>query len=267
MREIGIDELKTIQLDMLKDIHSFCVSHDIKYSLAFGSLLGAIRHKGYIPWDDDIDIMMRRDEYERFITTYGNDRYKIADLSVNPDYGLPFAKVEDVRTIMHEMVEGTTEYGIYIDVFPVDNIPDDIFQRQVFYQKKNFWNVLYNLKVIKVRRGRSMAKNAILMLAHILLRPIKRTYIVRKMSQIAQSYNVAKTIDVGIVVPADSRIEEAIPSSSFNEYIICKFEDAEVQTIGEYDKYLKAAYGDYMQLPPVEKRVSHHVFEAYWKLI
>ena len=265
MRAIGIEELKMIQLDMLKDIHSFCVSHDIKYSLAFGSLLGAIRHKGYIPWDDDIDIMMRRDEYERFIATYGNDRYKIADLSTNSGYGLPFAKVEDIRTVMEESVEGGSYYGVYIDVFPVDNVPDDISQRKVFYHKKKFWNVLYNIKVIKVKRGRSMAKNIILLMGHILLHPIKRAYIVRKMSQISQTFNAIKTNDVGIVVPADSRMEEAIPASCFDKYVSCKFEDAELMAIADYDLYLKAAYGDYMQLPPEEKRVSHHVFEAYWK--
>ena len=110
-----------------------------------------------------------------------------------------------------------------------------------------------------------MAKNAILMLAHILLRPIKRTYIVRKMSQRSQSYNVVKTIDVGIVLPADSRIEEAIPAFCFDKYVTCQFEDCEVMAIADYDLYLKAAYGDYMQLPPEEKRVSHHVFNAYWK--
>lgn len=265
MEEIGIDKLKQIQLDMLKDIHTFCVEHEIRYSLAFGTLLGAVRHKGYIPWDDDIDIMMRRDEYERFIKTYGNDKYRIADLSTNADYGLPFAKVEDVRTIMNEMVEGTTEFGIYIDVFPVDNIPDNISQRKLFYQKKNFWNILYNLKVVKIRRGRSWAKNAILVIGHMLLRPINKSIIVRKMSQISQTFNAIKTVYVGIVVPADSRIEEAIPASSFDKYVSCKFEDVEVMAIENYDLYLKAAYGDYMKLPPIEKRVSHHAFKAYWK--
>lgn len=265
MKEIDVEELKAIQLDILKDIHSFCVSHDIKYSLAFGSLLGAIRHGGFIPWDDDIDIMMRRDEYERFIRAYGNDKYRIADLSTNAGYGLPFAKVEDIRTKMDEMVEGTTEFGIYIDVFPVDNVPDDISQRKSFYQKKKIWNILFNLKVVKITRGRSMMKNAILLMGHILLYPIKKVCIVRKMSRISQIYNATKTNEVAVVVPSDSRLEEAIPASCFDEYITCKFEDVDVMAIAAYDLYLKGAYGNYMQLPPEEKRVSHHVFEAYWK--
>ena len=126
MEEIGIDKLKQIQLDMLKDIHAFCVEHDIRYSLAFGTLLGAVRHKGYIPWDDDVDIMMPREDYNRFIRSYGNNIYRIADMSVNPDYGLPFAKVEDVLTVIEENVEGGSVFGIYIDVFPVDYIPDNM---------------------------------------------------------------------------------------------------------------------------------------------
>ena len=265
MREIGIGELKAIQLDMLKDIHSFCVSHDIKYSLAFGSLLGAIRHKGYIPWDDDIDIMMRRDEYERFITTYGNDRYKIADMSVNPDYGLPFAKVEDIRTKMNEMAEGTTEYGIYIDVFPVDNVPDDMSKRKHYYQKKSILNALYNLKVIKVNKERSILKNAVLMVSHILLFFVSKQHIAHMMSAYSSRYQGQKTEYVGIVAPADSRIDETVPSNFFEEFVELPFENIKVMSIKEYVNYLRAFYGDYMKLPPIDKRISHHVFNAYWK--
>lgn len=265
MREICIDELKAIQLDMLKDIHSFCVSHDIKYSLAFGSLLGAIRHKGYIPWDDDVDIMMRRNEYERFITTYGNDRYKIADLSVNPDYGLPFAKVEDTRTIMDENVEGRSPYGVYIDVFPVDSIPDDVSERKRYYRKKSLLNALYNLKVIKVNKERSILKNSVLMISHVLLFFLSKQHLARMMSAYASRYQGQKTEYVGIVAPADSRIEETVPSDFFEEYVELPFENMNVMSIKEYAEYLRAFYGDYMKLPPIEKRISHHVYNAYWK--
>ena len=95
-------------------------------------------------------------------------------------------------------------------------------------------------------------------MGHILLRPIKRSFLARKMSQISQTYNAIKTNDVGIVAPADSRIEEAIPSSCFDKYVIFMFEDAKVMAIADYDLYLKGAYGDYMQLPSPDKRVSLH---------
>lgn len=265
MKEIDVDELKLIQLKMLKDIHSFCVEHDIKYSLAFGTLLGAVRHKGYIPWDDDIDIMMPREDYSRFIQTYKNDIYEIADLSINSRYGLPFAKVIDSRTIMDEFVEGGSEYGVYIDVFPVDNVPDNVSDRQLFYHKKSLLNVLFNLKTVKVSSSRSVIKNMILFIGHIFLSFIRKQYLANCMSNLATKYVGAKTAYVGIVAPADSRIEEIIPSSFFEEYVQIPFENLCVMSIREFDKYLTAAYGDYMQLPPIEKRVSHHVYKAYWK--
>ena len=265
MKEISIEEQKAIQLDMLKDIHSFCVSSNIRYSLAFGSLLGAVRHRGYIPWDDDIDIMMSRDNYNRFVRSYGNSTYKIADMSVNPDYGLPFAKVEDSRTIMEEYVEGVASYGIYIDIFPVDCIPDKLYERKFYYWMKDFWNILYNLKTTRVANARSIFKNFILVIGHILLSFFSKRFLARRMSGMASKYAGMNTSYVGIVAPADSRIEEAIPSIYFEEYVELPFENINVMSIKEFDKYLNAAYGDYMQLPPIEQRISHHEYVAYWK--
>ena len=266
MKEIGIDELRLIQLDMLNDIHAFCMDHQINYSLAFGTLLGAVRHKGYIPWDDDVDIMMPREDYNRFIRSYGNQIYKIADMFVNPDYVDSFAKVEDTRTVIEEYEEGGSfVFGVYIDVFPVDYVPDNLSERKAFYKKKRMWNVLYELKRIKVKKGRSFVKNLALMVGHRLLFFISRRQLAHKLSELASKYQGQKTTFMGIVAPADSRIEEAVPSNCFEEYIELPFENINVMSIKNYDCYLSAAFGDYMQLPPEEKRVSHHVFKAYWR--
>lgn len=265
MKEIGPDEIKRIQLDMLKDLHTFCMEHDINYSLAYGTLLGAVRHQGYIPWDDDVDLMMPRADYNRFLKTYGNKTYRIVDMSVNPDYGLSYAKVEDARTMMDENVEGGSAYGVYIDVFPVDNVPDGMSERKIFYRKKSVLNTLFNLKTVRVAKGRSLLKNLVLLMSHMLLSFVSRQYLAHRMSEMAIKFQGEKTSFMGIVAPADSRIEEVIPSCFFDEYIELPFEDVLVMSIKEYDKYLTAAYGDYMQLPPVEKRVTHHAFRAYWK--
>ena len=265
MREIDIDELKAIQLDMLKDIHSFCVSHDIKYSLAFGSLLGAIRHKGYIPWDADIDIMMRRDDYERFVTTYGSEMYRIVDLQVSTYYCQPYAKVENVLTIVNEYSEEISEYGVSIDIFPVDNIPNGSLRQKCFYSIKSFLNVIHNLKMVKISQKRPIYKNIILYISHFILYPLSGHYIAMIMSNYASQYSSVNTDYSGIVVPADSRLAEAIPSYCFDKYIELEFEKNKFMAIEYYDCYLKAAYGNYMQLPPVEQRVSHHENEAWWK--
>lgn len=265
MREINLRELKQIQLELLKDVHNFCLSNGLHYSLAYGTLLGAVRHKGYIPWDDDIDIMMLRKDYTKFVALYKSDFFRVVDMSVHSDYALPFAKVEDTRTVIDEHIEGGSPYGVNIDVFPVDNVPDEISVRKSFYKRKSFWNALYNLKTVKVRKGRSLKKNFILMLGHVFLWPISRRLVAMKMSELSTTYQNMKTSYVGIISPADSRIEEMIPASYFNDYICVPFEDENVMSIKNSNGYLIAAYGNYMQLPPVEKRVSHHVFKAYWK--
>ena len=265
MEELGIDKLKQIQLDMLKDIHVFCVEHGIRYSLAFGTLLGAVRHKGYIPWDDDVDIMMPRDDYNRFIRSYGNQIYKIADMSVNPDYDLPFAKVEDVLTVIEEDVEGGSVFGVYIDVFPVDYIPDNMLARRTFYKMKSLLNTLFDLKTVRLNKSRSLLKNIVLAISHVLLFFISKQQFACWLSKWASRYQGRKTTCMGIVAPSDSRIEEAIPSCFFETYVLLPFEHLNVMSIKDYDKYLTAAYGDYMKLPPIENRVSHHVFKAWTK--
>ena len=264
MKTINTEELKFILLDILKDIHQYCIANNIRYSIAYGTLLGAVRHKGYIPWDDDIDIMMPREDYERFIKTYGNSLYRIADLSNNSEYSLPFAKVEDSRTIMNEYVDGKTVYGVYVDVFPVDNVPNDVFKRKFFYWRMSCWRILYNLKTVKTKKGRSLVKNIVLIVSHFVLRFVSKQDIARRISGMASTYMGNNTNYMGVI--ADPELYNYyVPSCFFDDYIELPFETLIVKSIKEYDKYLKAAYGDYMQLPPIEKRVSHHVFDAYWK--
>ena len=126
MKKIETEELKRIQVDILKDIHEFCSINNIHYSLAYGTLLGAIRHQGYIPWDDDIDIMMLRSDYEKFIHTFpGSFKHlSICAPELDLNYYAPYANVWDNRTILDEGINNADHrgktIGIKIDVFPID---------------------------------------------------------------------------------------------------------------------------------------------------
>ena len=124
MRQISADELKEIQLNLLNNIDHFCKSNGIQYFLAYGTLIGAIRHDGFIPWDDDIDIAMPRPDYDRFIkkfNAYSKD-YQVEDYSITDNYPTPFAKVIDTRTEMRMTLYNQRSSGVYIDVFPIDGI-------------------------------------------------------------------------------------------------------------------------------------------------
>lgn len=265
MKKIETEELKKIQLEILADIHSFCLENDIKYSLAFGSLLGAVRHKGYIPWDDDIDIMIPRNDYEKFISSYGNARYKIASPDTVPAYYLPFAKVYDNKTFLKEDVESSVNLGVNIDVFPLDNVPDSDVDLDCFLRVKSMWNILYNLKIIKRRRERSFFKNFLLLLSHILLFPLPITYISDKMRNVSVKYSKVPSKRIGIIAPSDNNKREIWDKELFKDFTIVPFESLHVQVIKNYHQFLSAAYGEYMQLPPENKRVTHHAFQAYWK--
>lgn len=266
MKKIDIDELKCIQLEMLKAIDSFCKKNDIKYSLAFGSLLGAVRHKGYIPWDDDLDIMILRKDYMKFIKEFNHDIYTVIEPENNADYSLPFAKVYDIRTIMNEFAETKTVYGVYIDVFPVDNTPDDPKKMDTFLKQKARLNKQHLLKIVPLRKERSIVKNIILAIGHILFSYKSLHDIALEMNRLSSKYSSNTNCRLkGIIVPNDNRMEELLPSEYFDSYSTLRFEDIEIMVIEKYDEYLKASYGDYMQLPPKEKQVSHHQFEAYWK--
>ncbi len=264
MREIGLEDLRRIQLAMLKDIHSFCIANGIKYSLACGTLLGAVRHKGYIPWDDDVDLMIPRDDYDRFVSSYGNERYQVVDLTKDSHYDWTFAKVHDVRTRLVENCISKNEYGVYIDVFPVDHIPDSASERKNHYRKKNFWNALHIFKTVRLNSHRSLIKNLILVIGRIVSFPLSKALIVQEMDKISRKYQGKETEYVGIVAPTDSKLEEAIPAKFFKDYVELPFENATFLAIKAYEEYLTATYGDYMKLPPEEKRVSHHDFEAWW---
>lgn len=265
IKEIHVDELKSIQLDMLKDIDRFCTEHGIRYSLAFGTLLGAVRHKGFIPWDDDIDIMMPREDYERFLKGYCRKDYKVVSLESDSNYALPFAKVYNDKTVMKEDVEVEIHYGVYIDIFPIDYIVDTDDSIKAFLRKKKFFDSIHTLKVVSVKRGRSVLKNIVLLLAHTALFPISANRITRKVASVVAEYSRNGSMKAGIVVPTDCRYKSIVPSTYFESYTGLEFEAHEFSVISHYDEWLTSWYGNYMELPPKEKQISHHVFKAWWK--
>lgn len=266
MRKLGIEEIKSIQLDILKNIHSFCLANQLHYSLAYGSLLGAVRHKGYIPWDDDIDIMMPRKDYDKFVASFGNDRFHVIERALDRSYYIPFAKVYDAGT---EVIEKTdlpqSGFGVYVDVFPLDNIPDKDCDFKRMMWKKHFLNCVYILKAVKIRKRSMWWKNLVLLLSKLFLLPVSFSCIVNIMEKLCLRNNATITQRVGLISPTDSNPREIWNVSIFKKYIMLPFEDSEFSCVADYDIVLRSMYGDYMKLPPEEKRVTHHCNEAYMK--
>ena len=155
MRTINTEELKEYQLRILDKVAAFCEEQGITYWIDSGTLLGAIRHKGYIPWDDDIDLGMLREDYDRFCKTFNqhNDRYKVECVENDPDFYLSHAKVCDNSTVLYEPDENGFKLMINIDIFVYDNAPDDDEKVKKMYDKRDFWRKAHAIQNTPVPAG------------------------------------------------------------------------------------------------------------------
>lgn len=260
MKEITFDELRDIQLQMMDEIHAFCKSRNIRYSLGGGTLLGAVRHQGYIPWDDDIDIMLPRPDYDRFIHEFEGyfTDLKLQHLGNDDTCCIPFAKVFDNRTIL---IEKAQRSGVYIDVFPVDGLPNEskIFE-YIKQWNKHIRRIQYATAFYKL--DESKAKRFKYYLKRLIFPPRKK--VISKFYQFLTQYKYGQTANAGAICGVYAE-KELMPLDVFEHYIELTFENRRYMAIRDYDAYLSKHYGNYMELPPVEKQVSHHVFKAYWK--
>lgn len=268
MRKIGVEELKQTQLEILDVVAKFCEENQINYWIDSGTLLGAIRHKGYIPWDDDIDVGMLRPDYDKFMKLFNenNTRYKFHCIENDPNFYTPFGKVLDTETLLYEPDERGEKLAINIDIFVYDNAPDDdnivkkMYDFRDSYNKHNSRRV-FPVFVVKPKGNILRRSLAYLLRALYRLFPIfPKYYFVRKMIENSKRFVNQDTKRVGNFtsftrMTCDKRV--------FNSFIDVEFEGRKFKAPVGYDEWLRAFYGDYMQLPPVEKRVSTHTFVAY----
>lgn len=259
-------EIKTIQVDILSAVNDFCKEQQIKYSMAYGTMLGAVRHKGYIPWDDDIDICMLRKDYERFLDVFPEclyGYYKIAALNRTKHWHSPFAKVYDNRTILKQEKIKSVEIGVNIDVFPMDDVPGDINLWRKYWKHQQFLLKLKNLKAIRIVRERPLLKN-------IALVALKGAFLYKSQQKIVIEIDRNACLYDGqgfsYVYPNVNGITKGpLEKSLFTDIIDYSFEDKFFKGFKHADYYLRMTYGNYMQLPPESERVGKHNFKAYWK--
>ena len=263
MREISTEELKAIQLSILDDVAHFCDAHGIRYSLAYGTLLGAVRHGGYIPWDDDIDLFMPRPDYDLFLSTYTSCDNEVIDLSKKEDCIEMFGKVCRKNTIMEDTTNSRKLWGIYIDIFPVDGLPEG--KAQSFYDAATAkWNQIPRVCPFY----RSMTKHrGIWFFKYVLKKVLFFKYgnvltIKSSLSIMLKSGDYYNSKLAGCYF-GDAGRDEFMDKTIFEEYCMLPFEGKRFSAPAQYDKYLKNLFGDYMQLPPPEERVSHHLYHSY----
>ena len=255
--KLSVEQCREISLDILKDVARFCDEHDITYFLSVGTLLGAIRHKGFIPWDDDIDIMMPRKDYNRLLNEY-NGKYEL----LKPEAGLLYyAKAYDKNTVKYEAY---TDYnknkpiGVDIDIFPLDGIVNDKEIIDKLYKKECFLEALLRMS----NQPLLLKKNPIKVFNRIIARMIGSKNIIRMIEKNAQTYDYDKSDYVIRMRYSPNGFTGALPKEVFNK-AYAKFEGSTFCIPEGYDEFLSAFFGDdYMTLPPEDKRVVHD-FECY----
>ncbi len=262
MKKIELEEQKKLLVDLLKYITDICDKNNIKYTLIAGSLIGAIRHKGIIPWDDDIDIALMPEEYEKLINVLSKtDHYYVLFNPVdNKDYFYPFAKLVDTRTILKENgVKEIKNYGIYVDIFAYHYVPNNEFFRKLHYFKL-FWTQkllsysVYNPKDIQKFKSRIV----------VYISKIFGTNFWKKRH--LKICNTRKKTDYLLSNwPAYGYKHEIQETTSFAKYKKVKFENISAMIIKDYDKVLKTVFGNYMQPPPENQRNPKHGSIIHWK--
>lgn len=260
---IPLDDIKIIELQILIDIHQFCESHNITYYLGYGTLLGAKRHSGFIPWDDDIDILMPRAEYERFINLYSSECYEVAVVGKN-DYYYPYAKVFDTHTKLLENSLVQLDLGIYVDVFPLDGVSNNLLLRKIQNLEILFLKRLLTHKYSPYNRKRNVIKKMLLPIVKFVLSPISCQYLGYKLDQVSKRYSYEESEMVGCLTE-DAEKDIVFNKNIFNPSSSIPFERHVFFAPHDIEKYLTLLYGDYMVLPPIEKRTNTHSFKAYYK--
>lgn len=260
---LTIEQCRPYLLGILRKVDAFCRENGIRYSLGYGSLIGAIRHGGFIPWDDDIDILMPRADYDRFVAGFKPDGdYRLMQGQEIANH--LHAVVTDMRTRV-SFPEGSSDAffyggGLWVDIFPLDNVTSLNCYRKM------------RRKIFRLRRAQLIAEvgwtphnRLIDKIMRGLLRPVLKPFsgrFTRKLDATMRKHQHESTPLVSSLSVWYWR-QKPLPREYFENYTEVEFEGIKCQAISNYDEYLRGLYGDYMQLPPEEARVPKHQFKAY----
>lgn len=250
-------KLQLTQLEILKVVDDFCSKNNIRYSIAYGTILGAVRHGGFIPWDDDLDICMPRADYDKFISLWRDtDEYLLQNHDTNLDFTQSFTKIRKRNTAFVLKTDLGFDFhkGIFLDIFPFDKVPHNKLKRNM--QIINV--VLYNL----FTRGYAPNKNGAVVkcVSNIILKltPKSRYYKLSKkyLKKICKynKYSNLKFADMSVINTMRMYYDEDI----FDNMKKIKFEDSEFNVLNKFKYFLSIRYGDYMAFPPEEEQTWYH---------
>lgn len=271
MKKLTIEEIKTCSFQVLQAVRDVCEANGLSYSLTGGTLIGAVRHQGFIPWDDDIDVMMSRPDYDRFIEIVraGDFGFDLHCAEIDGDnYWYPFAKAchRKTRMVEKDTQHSGAELGVFVDIFPVDGAGSHYWTAKLRAMVFVFFHglkVTSNWTSFHRSKLRKWYYEPARYVCYLLSKVLGRKNIDRILSAFLRSRRYEDCRYAGRLV-GDYGSKEIMSKVLFEEKIRVTFEGEQFDAVADYDTFLGSLYGNYMQLPPKEKRVTHHTFEAYW---
>ena len=258
-------------LEMLKWFHGYCEKHALRYYAIGGTMLGAVRHGGFIPWDDDLDVGMPRRDYEKLCRLLQRrqeragenvPRYVVETIYMGrKDYLFPHAKIFDTTTTLIEHKKVPVRRGMYLDLFPLDGTGSTLPQSEKYFRRLALRLDILATRVCGVRKGRSFLKNAAVVASHLIpdaiwddnlqMRRIDRTCASRSFEKCAYVANI-----YGI-----KRMREIMPKEYFGTPALYPFEDMMIYGPQQYEPYLRALFGQWREFPPAEQQQTHHDYD------
>lgn len=265
--EYELSELQQVIVETLKDFHNFCEEHDLTYHLGGGTLLGAIRHKGIIPWDDDIDVDMPREDYERFIELADKfpNNYSVKHAKLDEDYVYAFVKIYSPKFQVTEFF-GEKNYtnGAWIDVFPMDGVINNMKLRRLHFFFVNKLHSLFQLKSRGYQKPRNKElrfytiRRMVKFFAFLILSLLPKKFVFLLMDKSASIIRYKDADYVGAFY-SPYGVKASFRKAIYKETIKADFNGYSFNAPVGYDEFLQGQYGDYMKLPPVQERQTHDV--------
>ncbi len=262
----NIDILHQVDMDIVKAVVKICDKYELVYYMLGGTMLGAIRHKGFIPWDDDIDLGMPRDDYEKFLEIAPKelpDIFKVVNYRNTPKYQYYITRILDTQTkVEEERIGNDSKYtNASIDIFPIDGTPNNGIMRKLYFFRvlshRALMSLCYKDSIDRHRKRGVVEKVFLWIMEHIPVEKITTPYKQKcKIDKLLRKQKIDGAKYIGNIMGA-YRTREIVPAEFYGKGKMYQFENIQLRGLDMYDEYLKYTYGDYMKLPPENQRKTH----------